>query len=249
MKPLITLSFSILLHCHFASGQHSSSDLRDAGSLGPFPFYVGIGYAHSFDDPDLKRFSHEFSSHYGEGTRQQRLRGFQVNGGASIIPPSFPVAFVLEAKYIYMQRHRSITHNSYTVESQQVSFAIGVRYVLLPQFLTVVQAQAGPVIYRSMRYDLRLDGVRHQVNKSHNSRMFNGLHTLVRISIMDPAGTEGGWGLFAEWGYNFLRRPNGQPLSDAIRKFNSFYPVSQKGCSDYGYFSAGVLLPLAIRVR
>lgn len=250
MKTLIIIFLAIVLQNQYAPAQHSTSDLRDAGSLGPYPFYIGIGYTNSFDEPDLKHLSHEFSSYYGEGTLQKKLCGFQIHGGAAIIPANWRMSFVVEAKYIYMQRHLGVTDNSYTMKSQQVSFGIGMRYVLIPQFLTVFQAQVGPVLYYSTRYNFKLDGARSQVIKANNSNsIFNGCHVLARISIMDPAGTEGGWGLFFEWGYNFFSTPEGQPLSDAIRQFNLSYEGNEKGSSRYGYFTAGVILPLAIRLR
>jgi len=230
--------------------QYSSSDLRDAAACGPYPLYVYAGYTNTFQNQNLKEMSQEFMAQFGKGDAAKKLHGIQLGFGGSLIQEDSRFSYSIEGKYMYLQNQVPAGENYFNMVTNQAALTFGMRWVALPQFLGVLHVQAGPILYSSTKYDFSIDDKLSTVRiHSSPSTFGHEWQFLARLSLMDPAGTEGGWGLFVELGYNLRVNDPGNTFTDAVHEFNPSYDKTTKIKTDYLYISYGITLPLALRIK
>lgn len=245
MKKISLLLF-ICLFGENALAQHSSSDFKDAATTGPFPLYIGLGYANSFRNQDLVDVGRAFSAFYTNGLDNPRTRmyGMYAFAGFSFIPKDWPISLVLEVKHLFLRRTFRVDPGTFVLTSNQTTLGLGLRWALFP---LVVQAQFGPILRYDRNYNFRLATSERSFKRSSGSQGWSGL---VRIGILDPAGTEGGLGMYVEAGFNWLGKDDSnREITGAIRAFDNTYAEVRDGKGRYGYLSVGLLLPIAIRIR
>lgn len=230
-----------------ANGQHNSEDYKDAVGCGPFPLYLTIGGATS-RHKDFREIGSRFTSVYGDRTKRY-IRGVEASFGSPIIGkrrqirilPSF-LSFALEGKYLMLQRQIVNDDNKFEMASHQLSIGGGVRY---PVFPIVIQVQYQRILFSKQSYKLRLDG---------DERLFDitsqGNLLLARFSFLDPAGSDGGFGVFAEYGLCHLeRRKENNQLTPVIQAINSQSAETLNAARSYRFFSVGIIVPLALRIQ
>lgn len=242
MKTYLTSAF-LLLCATTLLAQHSSEDFKDAAGCGPFPLYIGVGYATSHNN-DLGTVGEQFVEKYGPGKVKHNLRGANAVFGTTIIPTKWTksVSFLLEGKYLWLTRETQGANSSFNMISSQLSLGGGFRYAAFP---FVLQAQYQRVLFSRQDFNFNLDGVRKAIDVSSGGNMF-----LARISILDPAGSDGGFGVFIEYGAVFLdQRKNGQQLTTVINTFNETFTERVDCTGSYRYLSFGILVPLALRLK
>lgn len=227
-----------------ACAQHTSTDFKDAVSTGPFPLYIGVGYANSFRNQDFFDVGKEFAR-YNQSSKDPftRLYGILVFAGFSYIPENAKISLGVEVKYLRLQREMNVDDSQFGFTSQQTYIGIGVRRAFFP---IVLQIQAGPILNYDRTYRFDLPSGRKSFNMN---APFSGVGGLVRIGILDPAGTEGGLGIYFESGFNWLTKENDNQIGRAIRVFDSGYVENPDSIGRYGYLSFGLLLPIAIRIK
>jgi hypothetical protein len=227
-----------------AIAQHNSTDFKDAATTGPFPIYFGVGFANSFRNQDFINVGRAFYEFNNIDLRvRTRMYGINIFAGASIVQEGWPISIVTEVRHLLLTRTVNANADYFTMRSNQTTFGLGVRYAKFP---IVLQLQAGPVLMYKRDYDFGLDNSKRRF-RHHPG--FAGWGTLFRISILDPAGTEGGLGIFIETGFNFIRAGNNDDITKAIQMFQEDFAVSREAKRRYGYLSAGILLPIAIRIK
>jgi len=242
IAPIIALVCASLCSLH---AQHSSSDFKDAATTGPFPLYFGGGYANSFRNQDLVDVSKHFAKHYsGDYDYITRLYGIYALAGTSIIPKNWPLSFGLEVKHLWLHRSMRVADQQFKLISNQTSLCVGIRFATFP---IVWQLQGGPVLGYGRNYKFRIPGEVKTFNFKSGTQ---GWTLSARAGILDPAGTEGGLGLYLEAGMTWLNRnPHNDEIANAIRTYDPTFNTTQNSIGRYGYFSVGVLLPVAIRIK
>jgi hypothetical protein len=242
MKKVIILL--PLLMSALAHAQLSSTDIKDASTTGPFPIYVGLGFANSFRNQDLVDLGNAVYNYSNfDGNKKTRLYGIHAMIGVSIIPENSPLSLVCELRYIGLKRTVNANDNQFSLEKNQFNFGLGIRYAFFP---VIVQAQAGPVIRHNRYYTFDVDGQR----RSNQVRSWlDGVNVLARLTILDPAGTEGGPGFYIEAGYNIscFRKRNDE-LGAAIRTYDRDFNAAKDANNRYGYLAFGIVVPLAVRI-
>jgi len=239
IRYIIPVFFTLTMYA-----QHTSSDFKDAVATGPFPLYFGVGYANSFRNQDFYDVGKEFASYYNAETNPStRLYGLLLFTGFSYIPENAKVSLGIEVKHLWLTRTMHIDDRWFKLTSQQTSFGLGIRRAFFP---IVVQIQGSVILNYKRTYEFDLGADEKSVDfKS----PFCGWNTLLRIGILDPAGTEGGLGVYFETGFNWLTKNNNDQLTQAIQLFNDGYSESSDSIGRYGYISFGLLLPIAIRIK
>lgn len=234
----------MIFACVPVYAQHTSTDFKDAVSTGPFPLYIGVGYANSFRNQDFFDVGKQFAK-YNQSTKDPftRLYGILVFAGFSYIPENAKVSLGVEVKYLRLQREMNVDDSQFGFTSQQTYIGIGVRRAFFP---IVLQIQGGPILNYDRTYRFDMPSGRRSVNIN---SPFGGFGGLIRIGILDPAGTEGGLGVYFESGFNWLTKNNGNQISRAIQVFDSTYDINSGSIGRYGYLSVGLLLPIAIRIK
>ncbi|MBL0744123.1 hypothetical protein [Chryseolinea lacunae] len=242
MKKYFTSTFFFLCAVTL-SAQHSSEDFKDAAGCGPFPLYIGLGYATSRYN-DVGTVGEQFLAKYGPGKVKHNLRGANAVFGTTIIPTKWtkPVSFLLEGKYLWLTRETQGVNSSFNMISSQLSLGGGFRYAAFP---FVLQAQYQRILFSRQDFDFNLDGVRKAIDVSSGGNM-----VLLRLSFLDPAGSDGGFGVFIEYGAVFLdQRKNGQQLTTVINTFNETFNEPVDCTGNYRFLSFGILVPLALRLK
>jgi hypothetical protein len=225
--------------------QHTSTDFKDAVSTGPFPLYIGVGYANSFRNQDFFDVGKEFTKYYQSNKDPfTRLYGILVFTGFSYIPENAKISLGVEVKYLWLTRAMNVGDNRFELTSQQTYLGVGVRRAFFP---LVVQIQGGPILNYNRTYRFDLGQEKRSINS--HADAIAGWSGLLRIGILDPAGTEGGLGIYFETGFNWLTKQNDSQVSEAIRVFNDTYSGDDDSIGRYGYLSIGLLLPIAIRIK
>jgi len=241
-KNLLLLCAMVVSAPAFA--QHNSTDFKDAATTGPFPIYLGVGFANSFRNQDFVDVGKAFYDFNNVDARVlTRMYGIQLFAGASIVQEGWPFSLVGEVRHLLLTRTEKANSDYFIIRSNQTTLGLGIRYAKFP---LVGQFQFGPVLKYTRDYDFELASVerrfRHQPN-------FAGWSGLVRISILDPAGTEGGLGIYIESGFNFINAGNNDDITKAIQVFQEDFTDPRKAKRRYGYLSFGILLPIAIRIK
>jgi hypothetical protein len=239
----VLMTVILLCCCHALAGQHNSSDFKDAATTGPFPLYLGVGFSNSLTNSDFRTVGREFLSGTGHHAKN-RLYGFHLTAGCVIAREEWKVTFVGEVRHLLLARSQRANDTDYFVmRMNQTSLGFGTRYAAYP---FVLQAQVGPILRYSRDYDFKLGDTKTRLT---NETKFKGISSLFRLGILDPAGTEGGPGMYFEFGYNFIREGNNDELSRAIRKFDEDYAATSPAKRRYGYLAFGLILPIAIRIK
>jgi len=244
MRQLLIILF-VTLSSSGIFAQLSSTDIKDASTTGPFPLYFGLGFANSFRNQDLVDVGKVFHAFHNSNRRvRTRLYGLNAMAGFSLIPENSAVSYVVELRYLWLKRPMTAQGNEFFLEKHQTSLGFGVRYALFP---FVVQLQAGPILRHFRYYSFEVDG---EKTFSQFQSKLNGINSLIRIALLDPAGTEGGIGFYFEAGYNFTGfLENNNELSLAIQSFDPLYSTDLDSNNRYGYLSLGIILPIAIKIR
>ena len=246
MKKICHICFGLIL-CYQVQAQlptnHiTSSDYRDASGSGPYPVYIGVGFAKTWVHKDFIDFRNAFGTN--SNRKPKRLRGMGVLLGASIKPEGgkFPLPIVVEVRgYSYNRKVKKTDTGSISMSINQVSFGLGGRYAFFP---FVVQLQFGPVLYYREAYYAIIDEVKYRQIDNYKFG-WNKWTGIGRISFLDPAGTGGGFGLYAEWGFSWLNISN--PTSNDVLDMFELKGISGK--TNHGYFSFGVIIPLAVTIK
>jgi hypothetical protein len=239
-----TLFTAVFFVCHTAAfAQHNSSDFKDAATTGPFPLYLGVGFSNSLTNSDFRTVGREFLSGTGHHAKN-RLYGLHVAAGCVIAREEWKFTFVGEVRHLLLARFQRASDTDYFVmRINQTSLGVGGRFAAYP---FVLQAQVGPILRYSRDYDFKLGDTKTRLT---NATSLKGVNSLFRLGILDPAGTEGGPGMYFEFGYNFIRQGKNDELSRAIRKFDEDYTPESSAKRRYGYLAFGLILPIAIRIK
>lgn len=244
MKFIATTLAVLCLLSTVVRSQHTSEDFKDAAGCGPFPLYIGLGYTTS-KYSDFSTVGREFVNFYDPEAKVKRnMRGANAIFGATVIPKKWPYWFslVLEGKYVWIFRQLTASSNTYDMVSNQLSLGGGLRYSTFP---FVFQVQYQRVLYSRQSFNFDIGGIEKAVDISSGGNML-----LARASVLDPAGSDGGFGVFFEYGCVFLERPKeNEQLTGVIRAFNESFSASEHCTRGYRYFSIGVIVPLALRMK
>ena len=233
----------LMLFPLLSRGQLSTSEFRDAASCGPYPLYFGVGYGHSWQMAEVEEISAAFFQN-----QKVRHRLLGVNGmvGASIIPKDSKVSYFVEVNFHVYSRNMRGELGRFTMSMDQLSLGGGVRYVIAPLF--VIQGQVGSILLHNRKYNYRDASTLIEIHEDKNH--FNEYTAKVRLSLLDPAGTEGGLGFYVEWGYNWLHKEGRESeVSDAVKMFDPGFDREISSTRRYGYFSAGIIVPFALRYK
>lgn len=241
----------LLFVASVCKAQVTSSTYRDASGGGPYPFYIGVGYANTSIHDDYKRINNAFHENNNAAfDNKNRLRGVEVLAGFSFKPEGSkfpPIPIVVEFRYMHLTKNTKVDDMSFSMAINQLSAGLGVRYAMFP---IVVQIQAGPILSYREEFATSLRGgsaKRRITNKSNPAFGFNGFSGIFRVGILDPAGTEGGLGFYIEIGYHAPKTTNN--IDQVIMTFDPQYDSIEERKSSYTQFSAGFLFPLAIKVK
>lgn len=226
--------------------QVSSAQYRDASGSGPYPIYIGIAWVNSLGQNEYRDVSNGLEQSSGEISKKN-LRGLQALLGVSIKSEDSDLPTIaLEFRYMNMVRKGNIGDFRFRMATNQYIIGLGARRAIFP---LVVQASVGLIFLYSE--ELTLDSLSSRLELK---RLFSrkkgiyGINGIIRISILDTAGTGGGFGLFAEFGLNFIPKPNNNNLNDLVRIVNPTSPnLPRRKC--LGYFSAGLQFPIAIAIK
>ena len=234
-----------------AEAQVSSSTYRDASGGGPYPFYLGVGYTFTSNHRDYEALKNAFQEYSNRGfDGNERLRGVEVLGGFTYKPegskfPGWPI--VLEFRYRYLTRKTRAEDMSLRMTVNQLSAGLGARYAAFP---FVFQLQVGPILSYKEEFEISPGaGASEQriINKSNPSFGFNGISTIFRLGILDPAGTEGGLGLYVEVGHHAPKST--ENLAQVMTTLDPQHDTLIERESSYWQLSAGLLLPIAIKIK
>lgn len=247
MKPILIIN-CFLLSAISVLSQHTSEDFKDAAGCGPFPIYIGAGWVTS-QFHDFNTVGRSFNDFYDPGKKAGKaLHGIHANIGAPIIGKDnykkkrFPFSFGLEAKHILLMAETSAAGNSFRMISNQFSAGLGMRFAAFPFML---QAQYQQIITSRQNYLFKIDNERRQVDVASGGSMILG-----RISFLDPAGSDGGFGVFVEYGLVRLLKPKDNALlTEAIQMFNNAFDGTENCARGYQYFTVGITVPLALRIK
>lgn len=235
------LSALIIMQYGLLWGQLSSTEFRDASSCGPYPLYFGVGWGNSWQMSEVETISSAF---FNEHDPRHRVLGVNGMVGASIIPKDSKVSYFVETNFHFYSRNMRGDLGRFTMSMNQWTLGGGVRYVFAPLF--VIQGQVGAVLLHNRIYNYRDDAKILEIHE--DDKRFNEWTAKVRLSLLDPAGTEGGLGFFVEWGYNWLHKDGSESeVSDAIKLFDEDFDQTISSNRRYGYFSAGLIIPIALR--
>ena len=237
------ICFTLLILSAFCYGQLSSSDIRNASSDGPYPIYLTLQYAKSTSIESFRTFTRSF--YEPENVRLNALRGVEANIGAVINETG--IRFSIESGFRYLVKNLDRGNKKVNMTEEVASLRFGYRFNIL--YPVTAQIQVGPVFHHmsSIRIDSSRQSRRIQAGRSvfKGHGLMSGLDTRARIMLFDPAGTSGGLGIFAELRYlwNFKDRPL-QPYYSLLNQ-----TTTATSGWDYFSFSAGVVVPLALRIR
>jgi hypothetical protein len=241
-NTMLTLPF--LLAMRLLSAQHTSENFKDAAGCGPFPLYISAGYTTSNYD-DLTTVGNEFVSSFDPQARSKHnLRGVNAMFGSTVIPNRWPwkITLAVEGKYLLLYREIHAGGNTFAMTNSQLSLGAGLRYAVFP---VVLQAHYQQIVFSRQNYNFNINGTRKATTISSG-----GSVVFARLSLLDPAGSDGGWGFFLEYGQVFLNHNrHNESLTNVVKTFHETFEGSRNSSSHYGFFSIGFTVPLAVRIN
>ena len=253
------------------SGQLTSDDIRHASGQGPYPIYITVSPWTSI--ASTKNTVRKFTSVYSKGLDKKNMFGFEANVGFVINEENFlniinlPIKRIsLEAGYRHLYRNfreeegdQKLLH----IQEETIGIRIGWRGNLL--YPLTYQVQMGPTIHNFVTAyefnngnNLERSSVGFGAFQEKSRRKFpSGWEFRGRLMFLDPAGTDGGIGIFFEYRYLFTfgggqkNRKNIQPIFERFLEpdvFKSLNPDEFSNRWNYGSFSLGMVIPFAIRI-
>ena len=246
--------------------QLSSADVRQASGHGPYPMTISFQGVAANSNNMFSGFIRTYNAQHGTHNLRA-LIGSELNFNFVIVNNNFMWiknwvvrGFTMGVGYRYLYRNlRNGDGERIHLQEEVIGLRLGKRiniiYPITCEFL------AGPTIYNfytmSRHMDLPNGGattffeerVRYgnglfERNKL-NHELCSGIDLKIRLKLFDPAGTEGGMGGYLEWGkmITFGSR-------NLDRLYDTFLGVETHDTRswDYGYISAGLIFPLAIRM-
>jgi hypothetical protein len=223
--------------------QHTSDDFKDGAGCGPFPIYVNAGYSTSRFN-DFYEVARHFSEVYQSDEKaKKRVHGVNLAVGSPIIWTTYPFLLspVVEVRYVVLARSMDIRDSSMDFISNQVSVGAGLRYAFYP---LVIQGQYHRILLSKQDYRFSSPGQRRLYSYGSKGDTF-----LLRLSFLDPAGSDGGFGIFLEYSWTVMNNASDDHLIETMRTFDPVYNGSINSKEYYRSFSAGLIIPLALRIR
>ncbi|MDH3649151.1 MAG: hypothetical protein OEQ53_05670 [Saprospiraceae bacterium] len=245
----ILLLISVLcLTSAVAFGQLSSDDIRHAAGHGPYPIYLTGSWSKSSSLDVFKDLNKAFTAKHS-GKNRTALHGFEINLGWTINEDNLlgNKIYGVSMESGYQRVIRRVRNDSLDFFFQEEVAAVRIGW--RPEFYYPIgmHFQVGPVLYHRTEGRLveRDNGIRQSERLGEPFGHISGLDFRGRLTVMDPAGTTGGLGMYFEWKFhhNFKRR-SVQVLYDLIGLDN----VSDQRWN-YWTFSIGVMVPFALRIQ
>lgn len=131
---------------------------------------------------------------------------------------------------------------------ESVSVRAGVRHRLYYPF--VAQITIGPLVYQYTSMFLNLTGERFKGETSSVPQAFGfkGMEYRLRLSVIDPAGTGGGWGFYFEYQFADFNEKTIDHLGPIHEKAGRLGYTS-KPVLDFHAVNIGIIVPLALPFR
>lgn len=225
--------------------QHTSEDFKDAAACGPFPIYVGLAYTTS-KNLNFADVAERFMDYYEDDAHPKKwVRGIYGVLGSPIIPKRWklPVSVAVEVKYYWSRRNQDAGDIFFRYNSQQIAAGLGIRYAPFP---FVIQGSVAATFFSQT--DFIFDDNASRKTLGFNS---NSIIGSLRVTLLDPAGSDGGVGYFVEFGGSCIvgGMNETEAQSRIIRLFDAAYDAQHDYHSNSVYLGFGIVVPLAIRIR
>lgn len=241
----------------------SSSDFAQATGHGPYPITVSVRLLGANGKNVYSDLIQAFNDKNGSHDNYS-LWGLEANANIVIADPSlfgipnFKVnGFTLGMGYRnIVRRVRGETSSELMLREEVFGVRTGYRWNIL--YPVTFEVSAGPNLFSrgTVRYipDANSDTIRLITLNSGNgvftskrlrASFFSGWDFKLTLKIFDPAGTEGGMGMLLEYGRTFTNVALRQ--SNRIIEEELGISPARTNVWDYGYFSVGLIFPIAIR--
>ncbi|MBK9175271.1 MAG: hypothetical protein IPM46_02815 [Flavobacteriales bacterium] len=254
MRTTTTLALGLILHAIICAQGRNSIDLRHATGNGPFPVYLALQIAHSSNQQAFERLATPTTERFGGRDGRVRMWGPEVSIGAIHNTESFlwirgwrVHSTSMEAGYKFLARNFTDGQGRYlNLRQGLLSVRYGRRHNVY--YPITIHWQVGPVLLHDMRVDVR-DPLKGGLVASAGVRTQTlgilGAEARARIVFFDPVGAAGGFSLFFEGQYIYLREPPGMRVLGAVTAQDGY----AGGRLHMGVFSFGTTIPLALRIR
>ena len=262
MSRIIIIIIVRLLVINDAKGQFTATDIRNASGCGPFPIYLNAQLLIPGAGNLFGEFVDEYTNQNG-GKSKEYLHGFEFNTGIVINDDHLfgiknlkikGLSFEMGYRYMYRNIISDLDERLH-LQEESVSLRLGYRLCIL--YPITLQVQTGPTIYNFLSVnetnDLSGEFLRYREGYGLFERVDDrsdfpsGWEIRGRVVLFDPAGTEGGLGVYIEYRYLWTKGSrNLKGLYDII--LPELDKVTSSQPWDYGMFSLGVVTPLAKRM-
>jgi hypothetical protein len=250
----------------YIQAQYTSTEIRHATGHGPYPITINIQTTCAGNKRLLQPFVHDFDSKY-KSHNNTGLYGFSANAEIVIASQHFLRMFgksgfnieggKLGITYHYIKRN-ILNDQNIRLHLQEETIGVNIGYRLNLLYPLTCELLLGPTIYNfctvtehqenqegtTVVNRVRMGSGIFERDPGHKG-FCSGIDSKFRLNLFDPGGTEGGLGLVFEYGrmYTFGKRD----ISALYREFLGTENKTKKSW-DYGYFSCGLIFPLACRI-